>query len=493
MGNEFRVAAVFSNHMVLQRDKRLRIWGEGADGEHIVVQCAGQQAEGSIANGQWSVSLAPVAAGGPYGFSVRCGGEQIEFTDVWFGDVWLAGGQSNMEWSLMHAAEGAEELPEATQPQIRLLQVPRNEYEDRAAAAEMEWKPCTPVHAAGFSAVAYFFAKKLQPEIAVPIGLINCNWGGTSASAWMDMQRLMADAELRVYPDEFAEQVSAFDESLYAEVRHRYDGAVEEYHRKEEAGASKEELGRYPWPPPFHPYSFMRPGGLYQTMVRRVSPYAIKGFLFYQGEGDAHRPVMYAKLLETMIRNWREDWQDETLPFLFVQLPAFGCDGDLDGEQWPLLRESQRLVTNRLPHTCMIVSLDCGEKEDIHPKRKRPIGERLAITALHEVYGLPVQHRGPRLLDKQTAGDRLILTYGDVGEGLQSSGNGQLAGFEVAGADGSFVKADARILDRSKVAVWSGQVKQPLYIRYAWTNWTEADLANSMGLPAGPFRDTVPN
>jgi sialate O-acetylesterase len=457
------------------------------DGKQILVECAGQRAVGSVMNGLWSLSLPSVAAGGPYELSVRCGEEQIEFVDVWFGDVWFAGGQSNMEWGLGNTAEGTDELPAANNPHIRLLHVPRITYGE-VTFPEMEWKPCTPDHVAGFSAVAYFFAKKLQPEIDVPIGLISCNWGGTSAAAWMDLQRLLGDPELRIYADEFAEQLSAFDESSYPDVKRQYDESVAEYYRREREGASREELGDFPWPPPFHPHSFMRPAGLYQTMVRLVCPYSMKGFLYYQGESDAYRSFLYAKLMEALIRNWREDWKDEDLPFLFVQLPGFGCNGYPDEDQWPLLRESQRLVAERVPHTYMIVTLDCGDKEDIHPKRKRPIGERLALTALNNVYGLPVPFRGPRLSGKQTDGDWLILTYEDVAEGLQPCGNVQLLGFEVASADGTFVKADAEIMDKSKVVVGSDQVKQPLYVRYGWANWTEANLANSIGLPAEPFR-----
>lgn len=487
MKNGLRVAAIFSDHMVLQRNKPVLVWGEGLDGTPILVEFAGLRAEGSVVDGLWNVELAPLAAGGPFELSVRCGGEQVKFTDVWVGDVWLAGGQSNMELGLGDCAEAAEALPVAADPQLRLLQVPRITF-GQSPAPRMDWKLCTAEDAAGFSAVAYFFAKKLRTEIDVPIGLISCNWGGTSASAWMDVERLLGDPELRSYVDEFMDQVHSFDEASYQEIIRRYNDRIADYVRREREGASREELGYYPWPPPFHPHSFMRPGGLYQSMLRHVSPYPLKGFIYYQGEADADRSSIYAKLMESMIQNWREDWRDETLPFLFVQLPGFGCNEDPDGESWPLLREAQRQVADRKPHTYMIVSLDCGEELEIHPKQKRPIGERLALTALNRVYGLPVPYRGPRLAGQRIDGNQLILTYDQVEDGLQTSGTQQLSGFEVAGADGMFKKAEARISGNAKVVLQCGLVGQPEYFRYGWANWTDANLSNSIGLPAEPFR-----
>nr|WP_273386056.1 sialate O-acetylesterase [Cohnella zeiphila] len=231
----------------------------------------------------------------------------------------------------------------------------------------------------------------------------------------------------------------------------------------------------------------MRPNGLYGTMLRKAAPFALKGFLYYQGEGDAHKPLLYDKLLEALIANWRADWGQAELPFLFVQLPAFGCDGDPDGEAWALLRESQAMVAERVPNAFMAVVLDCGEKDDIHPRHKRPVGERLARLAMNRVYGLDVPGNGPVCADIRLGDGRAELRFDHAGSGLAASDGREPAGFEIAGADGVFVPARAEIAG-DRVVLTSPAVPEPRFVRYGWANYTEANLTNAHGLPAGSFR-----
>ncbi|WP_051318254.1 sialate O-acetylesterase [Cohnella thermotolerans] len=486
-----KVDPIFSDRMVLQRNVKVPVWGTGTDGERIEVECRGIRAETVVSDGRWFATLPPMEAGGPFVLTVRSdSGAVSSFEDVRFGDVWLAGGQSNMAWPLKDAADAEAEIARADDPGLRYYEVPKVAYED-GSEPESSWRVCRPDNAGDFSAVAYHFARRLRRELDVPIGIVGCNFGATSAACWMAEERLRGDAVLRVYLDEYEEQVRDFDWAAYEREEKRFQDDFAAYMARAEAGKTGDELGVLPWPPPMSPRSFMRPNGLYGTMLRKAVPYGIKGFIYYQGEADAPKAALYDKLLEALIANWRSDWGDESLPFLFVQLAAFGCDGNPGGEDWALLRESQFLVSERVPNTGMAVSLDCGEEHDIHPKDKKTVGERLALVALERVYGRDVQSSGPVWKGMKTDGDRAVLEFAFAGERLVARGGGELKGFEAAGADGEYVPALAEI-DGDKVVVRAPGVPIPARVRYGWANYTEANLANASGLPAVPFRTDRP-
>lgn len=481
---------MFSDHMVLQRNSEIPVWGEGADGLRVTVKCGGETANAVTGGGKWKVHLPPMEAGGPYELTVQADGSAITFSDVWIGDVWLAGGQSNMEWRLKDAGGFETEIAQASSPAIRYYDVPRIAYEEDGADQRESapvWKICTPDNAGEFSAVAYHFARTVHARLGVPIGIVGCNFGGTSASCWVAEPRLEEDDDLRVYLEEYREQVKDFDWEKYEEDEKKFQEDFAVYMSKVEQGVPREEIDYVPWPPPMSPKSFMRPNGLYGTMLSKAAPYGLKGFIYYQGESDAHKPLLYDKLLTTLIDNWRKDWGDGELPFLFVQLAAFGCDGNPDGEDWAVLRESQTIVAERVPNTGMAVALDCGEEHDIHPKNKKTVGERLALVALDRVYGLDVPSAGPEFESMDVNGGQAILRFAHCGDGL-AAGNGKpLAGFELCGEDGRCVPAFAEI-DGVTVRVWSPEVQAPRHVRYGWANFTEANLTNSHGLPAVPFR-----
>ncbi|WP_274364865.1 sialate O-acetylesterase [Paenibacillus thermotolerans] len=487
---KLKAAPIFSDRMVLQRDTSVFVWGTGAEGAVVAAQVGGNRAEATVKDGRWWLSLPPMPAGGPHELTLSSEEDRIVFTDVLFGDVWLAGGQSNMEWSLRDAAESKDAIPNAEHPDIRLLHVPRISYEEPGDEdAAMTWQACTPESAAAFSAVAYFFGGELQRELGVPIGLISCNWGGTSASCWVDQSTLQGDEELRVYWDEHEARMKDFTWEAYEQADREYQQAVNDYVQREREGKTGEELGAYPWPPVYGPKVFYRPCGLYDTMLSKVSPYPLKGFIYYQGESDAHRPALYDKLLEALIRKWRSDWEDAELPFLFVQLPFWDNEGHPDGEAWPLLRESQQKVADRVPHTGMAVALDCGEERDIHPRRKQPIGHRLALVALEKVYGCNVQSSGPKPASARADGNKAVISFEHAGSGL-GSGGARLKGFHICGEDGAFLPAEAA-LSGNTVTVWNENVSKPAAVRYGWANYMEANLYNSHGLPAAPFRMTL--
>lgn len=473
--------------MILQRNAEVPVWGTGTDGAAVTVECRGARSEAVVIAGKWKALLCPMETGEPCELIVRSDGREIRLTDVLFGEVWLAGGQSNMEWSLIDSAEGAEEIPAARYPEIRYYNVPKVEWDD-GAEHRGEWKICTPDNAPVFSAVAYHFAKSIHHELSIPVGIIGCNWGGTSASCWMREEELKEDEDLRVYIDEFQEQLRDFTWDKFETDKMRYQETVDEYIRLKEQGASPEELGNYPWPPPLSPHNFGRPSGLYHTMLKKASPFAIKGFIYYQGESDAGKALLYEKLLSKLISNWRDIWDNVELPFLFVQLPVYGCDGNPSGEEWPLLRESQQLVSDHVSNTAMAVALDCGVEDDIHPRHKKEVGQRLALLALDHVYGLHIQSSGPVFKEMVIQAPTVFLSFNNLElEQEDETVRESIAGFEVAGDDGRFVLAHAE-LNEGKIKVWSDQVAVPRHVRYGWANFTDANLKNKYGLPAAPFR-----
>jgi sialate O-acetylesterase len=487
MSKPLRLDPLFNDHMVIQRNKRFLVWGTGTDGVKVTVTCRGESGSAEVREGQWSVTLPVMGVGEPCELIVQTEESTITLVDIVFGDVWLAGGQSNMEWPLSKS-EGAEfAIAAANLPLLRYYEVPKVAFEVEGIKFKSNWKTCTPENAADFSAVAYYYARELIASEQVPIGIIGCNWGGTSASCWVGEEVLKADPELSIYTDEFAEQMQGFEWQEFKQINREYNDAVGKYNQKFEAGHKGEELGLYPWPPPLSPHSFMRPSGLYETMLRKVFSYTIKGVIYYQGESDAHRPEMYSRLLEVLILDWRRQWKDPELPFLFVQLPIYACNDNPTGEEWPLIREAQQQTAERVPFTGMAVLLDCGEAADIHPVNKKPVGERLALLALDKIYGRAVKSSGPVYSGLRLEDGKAVVYFDYAEAGMLIREGDQLAGFEVAAEGGEFKPAEAEI-HGSTVWVSSGQVATPCYVRYGWANVTDANLMGVDGLPAAPFR-----
>lgn len=484
--NKISIDAMFTDHMVLQREVRIPVWGTGPDGAVISVRCGSSSEQTSVIDGKWLIWLPAVPVGGPYQLTVWQDGEVVvQLNDVWVGDVWLAGGQSNMEWKLQDSLDAEIEIQRAENHLIRYYDVPKLAYED-GQERHAEWKICTPEHAPAFSAVAYYFAQKLQHRLQIPIGIIGCNMGATSASCWMDESYLAHDPDLRIYLDEYQDQMKDFDWDLFAVEEKKFMEDFAVYEKKLEQGLSLRETGDPPWPPPLSPHSFMRPNGLYHTMLQKTVPFGIKGFIYYQGENDVPKAHLYRKLLTALIQNWRKAWNDDTLPFLFTQITSYAYDHNSNGEEWPRLREAQWEVSQQVEHTGMAVTIDCGDAEDIHPKDKKPVGQRLAGLALNRVYGQPIIDSGPIYAGCTRQGQRLTITFESRANGLMTRDHA-VRGFEVGDDSGNYVHAQAVIKD-GNVEVWADSVHEPRAVRYAWRNVTDANLMNSEGLPAVPFR-----
>jgi len=466
--------SLFSDHMVLQRDVPLRVWGWAAPGERVGVGLStvatknvAMHTTAANESGEWSVTLPPALAGVDYTLYVH-GDNDLVFSDVAVGDVWVGSGQSNMEMAVASCNEAQTEIAGADNPKIRLFTVPRRSTESPMADAYGTWSRCTPESVPRFSAALYFFGRKLQKDLAVPIGLIHSSWGGTPVEAWTPR------TWLRTQPT-VAERLAGYLDQLktYPARRAAYDAEMAAWRAKPEA-----ERGPQPRAPGGAPGQGNTPGGLYQGMIAPLVKYPVRGVIWYQGESNAGEPELYAELFPKMIAAWRQAWNRPELPFYFVQLANFDT-----GFNWAWVREAQTAAL-RLPNTGMATAIDIGMAKDIHPKNKQEVGRRLALQALVGAYRRPVAAFGPTYASHTIEGDAIRVKF-TAAQGLSAPGGVQ--GFEIAGEDHKFVPATG-VVDGETILVRSPEVSKPLAVRYAWASNPTCNLVNGAGLPAPPFR-----
>ena len=477
---EVRLPAVLTDHMVLQRGLPVHVWGRANSGESISVTFRGNtRSTAADSLGQWSVYLPPSDAGGPFDLTVK-GDNTVALRDVLVGDVWVASGQSNMEFRLREAVNGASEIASANHPRIRLFQV-NNRVADHPLddVDAKPWTPCSSETARSFSAVAYFFGRHLEEKLGVPIGLISSSWGGTPAESWTSLHALSSDAALMPVFAEWSKMSDAL-----TRTRVRREKQLADWRAAVDKAKSE---GR---PAPGRPWAAndegeWAPSSLFNAMIAPLTPFAIRGAIWYQGESNANaeRAGLYRRLFGTMIQDWRRAWGVGDFPFLFVQLANFTTG---PGTRWPELREAQ-MQTLQLANTGMAVTIDIGESKDIHPKNKQDVGLRLALAARAIAYGEAIEYSGPLFKTATPEADAVRVYFDHAGGGLQAKGGGDLRGFEIAGADRKFVDAEARI-DGRTVVVRNASVTNPRYVRYAWKDDPSANLYNTEGLPASPFR-----
>jgi sialate O-acetylesterase len=469
---DVKLHGLFTDNMVLQRNAAVPVWGWADDGEEITVQFGGQTAKTVAKDGKWSVRLKKLKAGGPEELKVT-GRNSITLQNVLVGEVWIASGQSNMEWSMRASYEPETEIPKTTNPQLRLFTVPKLKANEPTNNVAGKWVESSPATTAGFSAVGYYFGRDLQKALGVPVGIIHTSWGGSPAEVWMS-ERVLAGN-----PDYNRDILQP-----YAETFRNYETALAEFIKEETAArlASKTFNKRAPWAP-------WKPTELYNGMIANLIPYAIKGAIWYQGESNADRAYQYRTLFPDMIRNWRRDWGQGDFPFLLAQLAPFKAIQDKPSESsWAELREAQELTTKTLPRVGMAVITDVGDEKDIHPKKKEPVGARLAIAARRIAYGEKIVHSGPTYKGMKVKGDKAILSFDNVGQGLAAGSTSEpLKGFAIAGEDRNFVWAHAEI-SGDKVIVSSASVPKPVAVRYGWADCPVVNLWNKDGLPASPFR-----
>ena len=474
---DVRLHGLFTDNMVLQRGASVPIWGWADDGEAVTVEFGDQIAKTKAKDGRWRVRLKKLKTGEP-GILKVTGKNNIELKNVVVGEVWLASGQSNMEWpiTLTDSAEAAS--AKASNPMIRLFTVvrtkaeaPTNDVPRPTNNIPSRWTECSPVTVTNFSAVAYYFARDLQKALNVPVGIIHSSWGGSPAEVWMSERVLNGNEE---YKRDIVD--------TYPTRKANFEIALAKF-KKTQAQAKKEgkEFTNAP------PWGVWRPTELYNGMIAPLIPFAIKGAIWYQGESNAGRAHQYRRLFPDMIKNWRDDWHQGNFPFLEVQLAPFIADTNRPVHStWAELREAQVYTTQKLPKVGIAVITDVGEEYDIHPRKKEPVGARLALAARGIAYGEKIVYSGPMYKGIKMKDGKAIISFSNVGSGLVAK-DGDLKGFTIAGEDRKFVAAKAEIAG-DKVVVHSPSMGKPVAVRYGWTDFPVVNLWNKEGLPASPFR-----
>jgi sialate O-acetylesterase len=471
---EVRMARLFSDNMVLQCDKEIKVWGWADPNENVTVEFAGltSSTTANTDSGRWQVTLSPVEAGGPYELKAQ-GSSTVVVKNVLVGEVWVCSGQSNMNWSLKNCINATQEQSEADFPEIRYFSIKQQGAAEPAEdidSWQAFWTVCSPSAAGDFTGVGYFFARNLYQALDKPIGLIHSSYGGTPAEAWTSKETLESDSILAQVFTEWPDYANSEDW-----LRELYLGHLD---KVEEAKAEGKP----------EPVFFTAPSVLYNAMIEPMIPYGIRGVIWYQGEANSPRPQQYQTLFPSMITDWRNNWGIGDFPFLFVQLANYQWGGD----NWAELRAAQSLALN-LPFTGMAVAIDVGESYDIHPRNKQDVGLRLALNARTLVYGeRDLVYSGPMFKSMSVEGGKCRLSFSHVGDGLVVKGIGGLRTFEIAGDDNQFVQASAKI-EGEAVEVWSEMVENPLTVRYAWADDPQGcNLYNMRGqetwLPAAPFR-----
>ena len=444
---ELRLGTPFSDHMVLQRDREISVWGWDTPNTSITVRLGDQTAATSVtAEGKWLVKLAAPSIGEPESLMVE-GTSRITLQDVLVGEVWLCSGQSNMEWPVIASLNAEQETSVANHPHIRHIKIPHTPSAiPQEHVATEGWRVCSPDSVAKFSAVGYYFGRHLQTRLDVPIGLISSNWGGTRIEPWVSPEGFKQVATLT----EISGNLANFPKS-------NVDGSVN--HQSAMA--------------------------LYNGMIHPLSPYSIRGTIWYQGESNIGEAMVYRDKMAALIAGWRFVWQDARMPFYFVQLAPFRKDGD--PSRLPGIWEAQ-LATLSVPNTGMAVTTDIGNLADIHPKNKQDVGKRLALWALAKTYGLDVpSYSGPLYRSMKIESGRIRIFFDHADDGLVARDGKSLTWFTIAGDNKVFVDAEA-LIDGSTVVVQSELVAKPLAVRFGWHQEAEPNLTNKAGLPASPFR-----
>lgn len=479
-----RMPSTYSDNMVLQREKPLLVSGTANAGERVAVRIAGQEKEAVTApNGKWSVTLDPLQAGGPYELTVeatpvlekkgrrkRPASAKLVYKEVLVGEVWLCSGQSNMAFRVdeLTADQRGEQLSYADgQPRIRLFNMQPRWYTNAVEwdvsvmdslnrlqyYHDTQWTPCNRQTADRFSAVAFAFGRMLADSLQVPVGLILNAVGGSGTEAWIDRKTL-----------EFE-----FADILYDWTRNDF---IQDWVRGRAVLNTKKSSGKLQR----HPYE---PCYLYEAGIQPLQQYPIRGAIWYQGESNAHNIETHERLFPLLVESWRRNWAEE-LPFYYVQLSS------LNRPSWTWFRNSQRELMQKVPNCGMAVSSDRGDSLDVHPKRKREVGERLARWALNKTYGHALTPSGPLFRSVEFKDGAAYVSF-DYADGLHTSDGQPVRTFELAGHEGLFYPAKAEIID-GKVKIFSEEVANPRLVRYGWQPFTRANLVNGDGLPASTFR-----
>lgn len=498
------VSPLFGDNMVLQRDIEVPVWGTADPGEAVVVSIGGQEAR-AVADSQgiWSAKLRPMTVSSMPQELLIEGVNKLAFTNVLVGDVWVCGGQSNMELTLASCHE-ADDVGAADLPSVRRFRIKDRVLAQPDRAVDGQWQISTPQTAGNFSAVGFYFARKIYRETKTPIGLLEINSGGTRIEPWTPEAGFAGEPSLAGILEDVKQRTAAYRAEVGASLE-RYERWVSETRRA--LATPSAPLPSLPVLPADPRADWSCPMSLYNGMVHPVVPFAIKGVLWYQGEANGGEEESYLAKMRALVGGWRQVWGQGEFPFYYVQLASYmpatdapgGDDGWAGGKGWARTRSAQTAAM-QIPHTGMASAIDVGDASDIHPRNKYDVGERLALWALRNEYGQPgLVASGPIFKSMAVEGDLIRIEFDWVGDGLmvgkkngrqpvQEDANGVLRCFAIAGADKRWVKANA-VIDGPCVLVSSSEVSMPVAVRYAFSmNPQGCNLYNKEGLPAVPFR-----
>ncbi|MBK1879737.1 sialate O-acetylesterase [Pelagicoccus mobilis] len=484
---EVKLPSVFTDHMVLQRNVELPIWGSADPGEKVRVKFNGQSLRVKAdENGKWQVELQPMEAGGPFELLVM-GKNKLTVRDVLIGEVWVCSGQSNMEWPVAASDNAEVEIASANNSMIRFLTVPKNGTQVRQDDFEGAWEVCSPDSVREFSAVGYFFGRRLQQTLGVPIGLIDNAWGGSAAEAWMPRYAFESDPELAGILPDWDKRIAAFSDEVL-------EKQLQDYEVQRAKWIEDGRKGRSPRKPHDIRINQHRPANIFNGGVAPILGYGIKGVIWYQGETNAGRARQYHKTFPLMISTMRDEWGQGDFPFYWVQLADFKDETDsaVEENSWAEVREAQTATMKYIPNGGQAVIIDVGEGRDIHPRNKQVPAERLARWALANQYEIEMEYRSPEYSSMEIEGNKAVLSFDYVGERLYCFDVPSPKGFAIAGENGVFVHAEARLEGKDRIVVWSDKVDAPVAVRYGWANNPRVNVFSREGLPLTPFRTDSP-
>ena len=454
---EVKLPAIIGSNMVLQRGEKVPVWGWSEPGTEVQVQFDGKTTKATAdKDGRWQVMLGPLTVGEPKTMVIETNkGDKVQLDNILVGEVWICSGQSNMQWAMANTFNAKEEIAKANHPKLRIFNVKRATSTEPAKDCTGTWNECTPESVPSFSAIGYYFGRKLLTDLDVPVGMINSSWGGTRVEAWTPLEDLEAQ-------DAAKPLIKWWDETV-----------------KKDTNQARSQH---------------RTTNLYNAMISPLVPYGVRGAIWYQGESNRDRAVQYETLFPTMINSWRRVWNKPDMPFGFVQLAPYRYvtrnDPNVNNGNEVMLCELWEAQTKTLantPNVGMAVTTDVTNLLDIHPRKKEPVGNRLGLWALANVYGKDLVYSGPIYKSMKVEGDKICLTFDHVGGGLKSSDGKPLDFFAIAGADEKFYPATAKIEGKT-IVVSSPEVEKPVAVRLGWHEAATPNLINAEGLPASPFR-----
>ena len=507
---KLKLAELFQNNMILQREKTLTVWGEGIPSEQVTVCIQGQHVSAEIAeDGTWSMEIPALRTSFEEQMTVQSADETIELDHIAIGEVWLAGGQSNMEFFMRYDKDFEESVKNCTNPNIRYFDYPvvptEQDLESKDYSDFGFWRSCDPENLQFFGAVGYYFAKKLQEELNVPIGIVGCNCGGSRSCCWMDEETLKACGP--VWISDYEEGISKIKDLKAAEENYHKNPMTDKAHPflnpfgdKMMYGVSKEELVAMfssltanagdDDPNPIGPWHEWRPNGLYHTMLEHVMPYTIRAVIWYQGESDEDHPELYDTMMKALIGLWREKW-GEQLPFLTTQLAPFGEFVGTGGKYYPILRAMQEKTADEVPNVYLASIGDVGLEHDIHPKEKQPVGRRLALLALGHIYGQDILCEAPRAESMKQIEHGISISFKYAPDGLVLKGT-QVNALSIY-MDGTEISKDAYtcvLVDQTLQILFQSDLDERNHhfrVDFAKTPYYEVNLYNQADIPAKPF------